>query len=242
MTDAKVVLVTGSAQRLGAATVREFHRRGWRVLIHCRHSRHAADALAAELNHMRIDSARVLVADLADHQQVLQLAVAAANSWGRLDALVNNASSFYPTPIGETTQAQWRDLFSSNAEAPFFLAQALTPALEKQQGCIINMVDIHASRPRAEHTIYCMAKAALLMMTKSLAKELAPRVRVNGVAPGAILWPEGANEAMQQKILEHIPMGHCGSPEDIARTIAFLVMEAPYVTGQIIAVDGGRSL
>jgi pteridine reductase len=238
----KVILVTGSAQRLGAATVREFHRRGWRVLIHCRRSQEAADALATELNAQRPDSARVLSAALNQFPAIQRLAAEAVSSWGRLDALVNNASSFFPTPVDTATPEQWHDLFSSNAEAPFFLAQALLPALRESRGSIINMADIHASRPLAGHTLYCMAKAALLMMTKSLARELAPDIRVNAIAPGAILWPEHADTAMQEKILANIPLGHCGTPEDIARAIAFLVIDSPYITGQILAVDGGRSL
>jgi len=238
----RVVLVTGSAHRLGAATVREFHRRGWQVLIHCHRSRAEADALAADLNALRQDSAQVLVADLADLNALSVLAALAVQRWGRLDALVNNASGFYPTPFAEATPAQWQELVGSNAQAPFFLTQALLPALREARGSVINMVDIHASRPLAEHSIYCMAKAALLMLTKALARELAPEVRVNAIAPGAILWPDGADQAAQEKILAAIPLQRLGTPEDIARSIAFLVMDAPYITGQVIAVDGGRSI
>jgi len=238
----RVVLVTGSARRLGAATVREFHRRGWQVLIHCHRSRAEADALAADLNALRQDSAQVLVADLADLNALSVLAALAVQRWGRLDALVNNASGFYPTPFAEATPAQWQELVGSNAQAPFFLTQALLPALREARGSVINMVDIHASRPLAEHSIYCMAKAALLMLTKALARELAPEVRVNAIAPGAILWPDGADQAAQEKILAAIPLQRLGTPEDIARSIAFLVMDAPYITGQVIAVDGGRSI
>lgn len=244
MATIKVALVTGSAQRLGAATVRELHGRGWHVLIHCRQSRAAAEALAASLNHVRADSARVLEADLANLNAVQKLAAEAVTQWGRLDALVNNASSYYPTPTGSATEAQWQDLFSSNAQAPFFLSQALDPALRKSGGSIVNMVDIHASRPHREHTIYCMAKAALLMMTKSLALELAPEIRVNGIAPGAILWPDTVQDsdlAAQEKILAGVPLGKLGTPQDIARAIAFL-LESPYITGQILGVDGGRGI
>jgi pteridine reductase len=242
MSTEAVVLVTGSARRLGAATVREFHRRGWRVLIHCHHSLAEAEALAAELNGVRENSAQVLVADLGDLSALSALATHSVQRWGRLDALVNNASTFYPTTLAEATPAHWQDLFGSNAQAPFFLTQALLPALKAAQGSVINMLDIHASRPLAQHSIYCMAKAALLMMTKALARELATEIRVNAIAPGAILWPEGADAAAQVKILANIPLQRLGTPEDIARTIAFLVMDAPYITGQIISVDGGRGI
>lgn len=240
----KIVFITGSGQRLGANTARFLHARGWRVIVHCRHSRTEADALASELNQIRADSCHVLQADLAKHADILQLAQQAESVWQGIDALINNASTFYPTPIGKAAEEDWDSLFSSNARAPFFLAQALAPALARQNGCIINMVDIHAERPLKEHTIYCMAKAALAMMTRSLAKELAPHVRVNGIAPGAILWPsEGEPDLeVQARILAGIPMQALGSPNDIASTIAFLLEDAPYITGQIIAVDGGRGL
>lgn len=240
----KVVLITGAAQRLGAATARHLHRRGWQVLLHCRQSREEAEALAGKLNGLRHDSCRVLQADLADQAAIEQLARDAVGAWSRLDALVNNASSFYPTPIGETTPAEWDDLFASNARAPFFLAQALRPALKEQRGAIVNLLDIHAQKPLRSHTVYCMAKAANHMLTLSLAKELAPDIRVNGIAPGAILWPSsGAPDLdMQHKVLAGIPLQRLGEPDDIARTVSFLLEDAPYITGQIIVVDGGRSL
>lgn len=241
--DSRVVLVTGAAQRLGAATARALHASGWRVLVHCRQSREKAEELAAELNIKRRDSCAVLQADLASDAEVEQLARDAQAVWSRVDALVNNASAFYPTPIGSASPDNWDDLFSSNARAPFFLAQALAPELRRRHGAIINMLDIHAERPLREHTLYSMAKAANASMTRSLARELAPEVRVNGIAPGAILWPsQGSNPAMQEKILAGIPLQRLGEPADIARTILFLLDDAPYITGQIIAVDGGRSL
>lgn len=246
-----VALITGGAKRLGAATARQFHQAGYRLVVHYRHSAEAAEALAAELNTERPGSVVVLSADLNQHTQVLQLAAAAVDCFGRLDVLVNNASSFYPTPIGQVTDADWNDLFASNAKAPFFLSQALLPALQQYKGCIINMVDIHANNPLAEHPVYCMAKAALVMQTRALARDLAPTIRVNAVAPGAILWPEAGSSAQsaaqmlseQDKtgILAQIPLGALGQPEDIARTVLFLAT-APYITGQIVAVDGGRSL
>lgn len=242
-TESPVALVTGAALRLGAATARALHARGWRLLVHCRQSREKADELAAELNVKRPQSCVVLQADLAQDSEVARLATEAKAVWSRVDALINNASSFYPTPVGSATAENWDELFSSNARAPFFLSQALAPELARQRGAIINMLDIHAERPLREHTLYSMAKAANAMMTKSLARELAPDVRVNGIAPGAILWPStGSNTAMQEKVLAGIPLQRLGDPADIARTILFLLEEAPYITGQIIAVDGGRSL
>lgn len=242
--EGKVVLITGAAQRLGAATTRLLHDRGWRVLVHCRHSRAEAEALATDLNRQRAHSCRVLVADLGDDAAVQQLATDALASWGRLDALVNNASSFYPTPVGAANAAHWDDLFASNARAPFFLSQALAPALRASGGSIVSLIDIHAEKPLREHTLYCMAKAAHAMLVLSLAKELAPEVRVNGVAPGAILWPSSGEVSpeWQSRTLAGIPLARLGEPADIARTIAFLLEEAPYITGQIIAVDGGRRL
>lgn len=239
----KVALITGSAERLGAATARTLHARGWNVLIHYRSKANAATALADSLNQQRPDSARTLHADLAKQEELEALARQAVATWQRLDALINNASSFYPTPLGNSRQQDWDDLFASNARAPFFLSQALIPALAQQRGSIINMIDIHASRPLQQHSLYCMAKAALLMMTKAMARELAPNIRVNGIAPGAILWPNATpDSATQERILAGIPMGQLGSPDDIARSIVFLLEDAPYITGQILAVDGGRSL
>jgi pteridine reductase len=242
--DDKVVLITGAAHRLGAATARLLHERGWRVLLHCRNSRERAEEMASVFNARRPDSCRILQADLGSDAEVGALAQAAQDAWKRVDALVNNASSFYATAIGETTSEQWDDLFASNARAPFFLAQALREPLRRQQGAIVNLLDIHAQRPLAGYAVYCMAKAAHSMLTLSLAKELAPEIRVNGVAPGAILWPSsGAPSAdVQQEIVAGIPLQRLGRPEDVARTIALLLDEAPYITGQIIAVDGGRSL
>lgn len=240
----RVVLITGAARRLGAATARELHARGWRVLVHHRDSANPAEALAAELNGRRPDSCRVIAADLARDDDIARLAASAMAAWNRVDALVNNASSFYPTPVGESTPGQWDDLFASNARAPFFLAQALLPSLRARRGSIIGLLDIHAERALRGHTLYCMAKAAHAMLIESLAKELAPDIRVNGIAPGAILWPAKGDPdaAAQKRILDGIPLARLGTPQDIARTIAFLLEDAPYLTGQIISVDGGRRL
>ncbi len=239
----KVALVTGSARRVGAAINRTLHRKGYRLLIHCHHSVAEAEALAREFNAQRADSARVLVADLCQPTQVATLAREAEQTWQRLDLLVNNASSFFPTPIGELDDTAWQALVGPNMYAPLMLSQQLATALQIQSGAILNLLDVHAQTPLKGHTLYCMAKAALVMMTKSLALELAPRVRVNGVAPGAILWPsQGVDVDAQQRVLSQIPLGRLGSVEEIAQAVAFLADEGRYITGQILTVDGGRSL
>ncbi|HEY7883946.1 MAG TPA: pteridine reductase, partial [Cellvibrionaceae bacterium] len=218
---------------------------GFRVVIHYHNSEAQARALAANLNADRPDSATLVQANLNHISDVLKLAEAAQKRWQRLDVLVNNASSFYPTPIGSATEQQFDDLFGSNLKAPFFLAQALAPELKKNNGCMVNIADIHAEKPLKNHTLYCMAKAGNVMLTQSLARELAPDVRVNGIAPGAILWPGDAAELSdeaKQSILEKVALARTGEADDIARTLVFLVTNAPYITGQIIAVDGGRTL
>jgi len=239
----KVILVTGAARRIGGAIVTCLQQNGARVAIHFRGSRAAADELAASLNEQRPDSAATFQANLLDHDEISAL-VAAVVAWGgRLDGLVNNASTFYPTPIGEITEAHWEDLVGSNFKAPLFLSQEAVPHLRESGGSIVNIVDIHAQRPLRNHPVYSPAKAALGMLTRSLAKDLAPDVRVNGVSPGAILWPEdGMTEAVQQTILQQVPMERAGTPEDIAGCVLYLIRDASYVTGQIIAVDGGRSV
>jgi pteridine reductase len=246
--EAKCVLVTGGAKRIGAETVRLLHQAGYNTVIHCRSSRQSADELAEQLNNIRADSAKVIQADLDNENIYNSLIEQAYLCWNRLDVLVNNASSFYPTPVGSITLDDWNNLVNSNMKAPLFLAQAAAPYLEKTQGNIINMIDIHGQRPMKDHTVYCAAKAGLAMLTLSLAKELGPEIRVNGVAPGAILWPasDGANGDMPEQtknlILERTALKKPGQPIDIARTILFLIKDADYITGQIIAVDGGRSL
>lgn len=240
-----VALITGGARRIGAAIARELHQAGYNIVLHYRNSAEEADSLAHELNQLRPNSVRPLATELSELAALQQLAQHALNIWGRVDVLINNASAFYPTPLGNVTEAQWDDLMGSNLKAPFFLAQALTEELTENSGCIINIADIHAQRPLKEHPVYCAAKAGNIMLTQALARELAPHVRVNGIAPGAILWPEQENnlpEADKQNILKKIPLDRQGSPDDIARTVLFLVQDAPYITGQIIAVDGGRSI
>ncbi len=238
----KVALVTGSGKRIGATIVRTLHANGARVAIHYRSSAVDAEALAAECNAERPDSAATFQADLLDTPTLPALAEAVKNWAGRLDILVNNASSFYPTPLGTITEDQWDDLVGSNLKGPLFLSQACLPALKETRGVIINLVDIHSQRPLKDHHVYSPAKAALAMLTRGLAKDLGPEIRVNGVSPGAILWPtEGMTDDKKQKILGQVPLGRPGSPDDIAGCVLYLVRDATYVSGQIIAVDGGRS-
>jgi len=247
-TETKTALVTGGAKRVGAAIAQTLHQAGYNVIIHCRLSRQAADALAAELNSTRADSAKVIQGDLNNETIYNSLIELAYTCWNRLDVLINNASSFFPTPLGSITLDDWNNLINSNMKAPLFLSQAAAPYLRQVNGCIINMVDVHAQRPMKQHTVYCAAKAGLSMITQSLAKELGPEIRVNGVAPGAILWPAsdgpGGNMAEHTKdlILERTALKRPGQPIDIAKTILFLARDADYITGQIIAVDGGRNL
>lgn len=239
----KVALITGAARRIGAAIAKKLHAEDINVVIHYRHSADDALKLCEALNIKRANSASAIAADLSDIDAVMTLAKTSASVWGRMDILINNASSFYPTSIGQSSPTQWQDLFDSNLKAPFFLAQALTPELKKNHGCIVNMADIHADRPLKEHTIYCCAKAGNTMLTKSLARELAPEVRVNGIAPGAIMWPEETlSDNAKNDILERTALKRAGCEMDIANTVNFLVNHAPYITGQIIPVDGGRTL
>jgi len=241
--DTRCVLVTGGAKRIGAAISRLLHRAGYKIIIHYRLSSRAADDLAAELNTIRDDSAKTIQGNLNDEAIYDRLIEQAFLCWHRLDALVNNASSFYPTPVGSITLDDWSDLVNSNMKAPLFLSQAAAPFLKQTQGCIVNMIDIHGQRPMRKHTVYCAAKAGLCMLTMSLAKELGPDVRVNGVSPGAILWPENeVPEHTKSLILERTALKRTGEPIDIARTVLFLIRDADYITGQIIAVDGGRTL
>ncbi len=241
--EAPVALVTGAAHRVGAAIVRHLHATGYRVLIHYRRSAAPAQALAEELEGLRPGSARTLAAELLDTAALPGLVERARAAWGRLDALVNNASVFYPTPLGAIEERHWEELLGTNLKAPLFLAQAAAPELRRRRGAIVNIVDIHAERPLKGHPVYSVAKAGLAMLTRSLARELGPEVRVNGVAPGAILWPEqGLDEAQRREIVARTALKRRGEPADVARAVLFLLRDAPYVTGQILAVDGGRSL
>ena len=239
----KVVLVTGAARRIGAAIVTRLHANGARVAIHYRGSADEAESLASRLNEQRRGSANTFQADLLDTASVPGLVADVAAWGGRLDALVNNASTFYPTPVGTITETEWDDLVGSNFKAPLFLSQAAAPHQRDTGGAIVNIVDIHGQRPLRNHPVYGPAKAALAMLTRSLAKDLAPEIRVNGVSPGAILWPEdGMTETAQQSILQQVPLQRAGDPDDIAGCVLYLLRDAHYVTGQIIAVDGGRSI
>lgn len=241
--DGRVVLVTGGARRVGAAIVRTLHNAGATVVIHANRSVDEAGALRDALNAERAGSADAVRCDLDETGELLPLIEHLTARHGRLDALINNASGFQPSPIGRTNEALWDELMGSNLKAPFFLAQAAATALRASRGCIVNIVDIHARKPMRDYAVYCAAKAGLAMLTLALAKDLGPEVRVNGVAPGAILWPEAPMDPqVQDEIIATTTLKRVGEPNDVARTVRFLVADAPYITGQIIAVDGGRSI
>jgi pteridine reductase len=236
-------LVTGAAKRIGAAIAEGLHEAGANVAVHYMSSADEAHSLVDGLNAKRAGSAFAVRADLGDVEALPPMLASVLERAGRLDILVNNASSFYPTPFGSVTEAQWDDLVGSNLKAPLFLSQAALPSLLESKGAIVNIVDVHAQRPLRNHALYGVAKAGLAMLTRSLARDLAPDVRVNGVSPGAILWPEnGMPERIRDSIIREIPLKRSGEPGDIAAAVVFLVRDAPYVTGQIIAVDGGRSI
>lgn len=237
------MLITGGARRVGAEVARTLHAAGANIFIHYRSSAAAAVSLADSLNKLRPNSAAIYAAQLSADDAPQKLVAAALLEFGHLDILINNASSFYPTPVGQISLAQWDDLVGSNMKAPLFISQAAVPSLKARRGLIINMVDIHALKPLKGHPLYCAAKAGLVMLTKSLARELGPEIRVNGIAPGPVLWPEGdMDEALKDEIIDKTALKRPGSPQDIARTALFLAANAPYITGQIIAVDGGRSI
>ncbi|MEO7259528.1 MAG: pteridine reductase [Luteimonas sp.] len=249
MTQARpVTLITGAARRIGAAIARRLHADGYDLALHYRDSTGAMQALATELEGARAGSVLTLQGDLAEFDRLPELVARTVDRFGRLDALVNNASSFFPTPFGVTTPAQWDALFAVNARAPFFLAQAAAPHLQAAHGAIVNLVDIHGERPLRDHAVYGMGKAALILMTRALALELAPDVRVNAIAPGAILWPEpdahgdGKDDAAKRAMLARTPLGRTGTPEEIADAVRWLLREATYTTGQILRLDGGRML
>ncbi len=236
-------LVTGAGKRIGATIARALHEAGANVAVHYFTSALDAEQIVAEMNSQRHGSALAVGGDIRDIAAVERIIAEVTASAGRLDVLVNNASSFYPTPLGTITNEAWHDLIDSNLKAPVFLAQAALPHLKRARGVIINIVDIHAQRPLRHHVVYGAAKAGLAMLTRSLAKDLGPEIRVNGVAPGAILWPEsGISESVQQTILRQVPLKRTGAPEDIASAVVYLVRDAAYVSGQILAVDGGRSV
>jgi pteridine reductase len=240
----KVVLITGGAKRVGAGICRKLHAAGASLMLHYRASAGEARLLQAELNHTRPNSVALIQADLLDVAKLPSLVEQTTMTFGRLDALVNNASSFFSTPVGEITAPDWDDLVGTNLRAPLFLAQAAAAALRRSQGAIVNITDIHADRPLKSYVVYTVAKAGLSGLTRALARELAPEVRVNAVAPGPILWPddEQFDELSRQRIVSHTPLKREGTPEDIARAVLFLLRDAPYVTGVTLAVDGGRHI
>ena len=238
----KSALVTGAARRLGAAIARALHGAGANLVLHYRHSASDAQELARGLEATRAGSVHTVQADLLETGRLPGLVEEAVRAFGGLDILVNNASSFYPTPLGEITEAAWEDLTGSNLKAPLFLSQAAAPHLAMANGLILNLVDIHGLRPLRRYPVYSIAKSGLIMLTKSLARELAPHVRVNAIAPGPILWPEEADPALRERILARTLLGHEGSPSDIARAALFFASEGPFITGQILCVDGGRSV
>ena len=243
--DGKSVLVTGGAKRLGAAICRRLHAAGASVLVHYRASALEANSLQTELNTRRAGSVSLAQADLLKLPAVNKLVEVALEQFGRLDAVINNASSFFATPVGEISERAWDDLVGTNLKAPLFLAQAAASELRKARGCIVNIIDIHAELPLTQHAVYTAAKGGLLALTRSLARDLGPEVRVNGIAPGTILWPEDdrwGDELARQRIINRTALKRIGEPDDVAKAVEFLVANAPYVTGQILAVDGGRSV
>lgn len=243
---AKVALITGAARRVGAMIARFLHAKGMSVIIHYHQSAADAEKLSADLNAIRPNSAQAIAFNLLETQTLAKFITTAAAVWGKIDILINNASTFYPSPVGDIDESVWHDLMGSNLKAPLFLAQAAAPYLAKQQGSIVNIIDVHAWLPLKQHSVYCIAKAGLAMLTRSLAVEFAPTVRVNGIAPGAIIWPDKIenqfSEAEKQVIVTTTPLQRIGGPEDIARAVWFFVDQADFVTGQVLAVDGGRSI
>lgn len=237
------MLVTGGGKRVGAAICRRLHAAGASIALHYLSSVNEAQALQDELNMQRPDSAAVFSADLLELAALSGLIAQVITRFGRLDGLINNASSFYPTPLDGVDEAQWQDLLGTNLRAPLFLAQAAAAELRHRHGCIVNIVDIHAERPMHGHLLYSVAKAGLVALTRGLAQEMAPQVRVNAVAPGVILWPDNwEDQEQRRKIVAHTLLKREGEPDDIAKTVAFLIQDAPYITGQVISVDGGRSI
>jgi pteridine reductase len=243
--DPKVVLITGGARRVGAAMCRMLHASGADIMLHYRSSVTEAREVQAELNALRADSVALVQADLLNLAALPSVVSETVNRFGRLDVLVNNASSFFPTPVGEIEEQAWEDLVGTNLKTPLFLSQAAAPHLKRSHGCIVNIVDIHADRPTRSYAVYSAAKGGLMALTRALACDLAPEVRVNGVSPGVILWPEDerwSDELARQRIIHTTLLKRVGDPDDIARTARFLIYDAPYITGQVIAVDGGRSI
>lgn len=238
----KTVLITGAAKRLGAAIARDLHHRGMDIVVHYNRSAAQARSLADELNKSRPGSVDLVQADLNDATAAADIIEAAVGFHGRLDALINNASSFFPTPVADASPEQWDDLFNTNLKAPFFLAQRACAALNESRGCIVNIADIYGDRPLRGYALYSTAKAGLIMLTRALAREFGPTVRVNAISPGAIIWPEDMHDETKGKILSRTVLKRCGDPGDIAAAVNFLINDAGYITGQVLAIDGGRTL
>lgn len=239
----KVALVTGGSKRIGAAIARRLHLEGMNLILHYHSSDKEARALQSNLNGARENSVVLVKGDLLDNHKISHLVQEAVNVYSRLDAVVNNASSFFPTPVGETTEQDWNDLLGTNLKAPYFLSQAAAPELSKRFGCIVNIADVYGERPLKNHPVYCIAKAGLIMLTRALARELAPEVRVNAVAPGAVLWPENDHDRVaQQRIVSRTPLRRTGTAAEIAGTVLYLIRDAGFVSGHVIPVDGGRSV
>lgn len=239
----KVALITGGSRRIGATTARLLHSMGMRLVIHYRNSADDAELLRAELCEEREGSVMLVRGDLTEIAKVKNLVKQCTNEFGQLDVLINNASVFYPTPVSSATEDHWQDTMDTNLKAPFFLAQAAAPWLKKTSGCIINITDIYAERPLSDHPIYNASKAGLVSLTRSLARDLAPEIRVNAIAPGAIMWPEsGVDEISQQRMISRTPLRSIGTADDIARAAAYLIHDAGFSTGQILNIDGGRTV
>ncbi|MFM9836323.1 MAG: pteridine reductase [Methylophilaceae bacterium] len=241
----KIVLITGGAKRVGAAISRQLHSEGANLMIHYRNSEFHAHALKEELNMLRPNSVAIVKADLLETDKLPKLISATINQFGKLDVLINNASSYYPTELGKINEKNWLDLIGSNLKAPMFLAQAAAPELRKNYGCIINITDMHIERPKKGYVVYSVAKAGLVTLTKSLAHELAPEVRVNAVAPGPVLWPDDNpqfDEVYRQRVISQTLLKRSGEGADVAKAVKFLIADAPFITGHVLAVDGGRSL
>ena len=241
----KVVLITGGAKRVGAAICRSLHAEGYTMMIHYKSSFHEAQALQAELNLHRADSAAIVHGDLLDIENIPKLVSATVSQFGRLDVLINNASTYYASELGDIDESKWHDLMGSNLKAPLFLSQAATTELRKNHGCIVNITDMHVERPKKGYIIYSVAKAGLVTLTKSLAHELSPEVRVNAVAPGPVQWPESNpqfDEVYRQRVINQTLLKRVGEAEDVAKAVKFLIADAPFITGHVLAVDGGRSI
>ena len=238
----RTVLITGAAKNIGATIAKELHSSGMKIIIHYNHSQKEATKLVNELNDLRENSAIKIQADLKKKECYSMLIKTALDFTGKIDVLINNASAFYPTPLNDINEKNWNELININLKAPLFISKLAAESLKENNGCIINITDIHASNPLINHAIYCISKAGLIILTKSLAKELAPNIRVNAISPGAITWPDGMDSKTKENIINQTVLKKMGNAEDIAKTVIFLIEDASYITGQILNVDGGKTL